>query len=215
MWFIATEQSGIAEKTVVFGGTFDPVHQGHIKAAKSVSKLFGDIPVRMMLAGNPRLRDSAPVSSQHRWHMLQLACAGEVNLIPDNTEIQTDVETHAIDTVEKLGGESKKPVILALGDDAAAQLRRWVRYESIRLKTSIIILKRTNACLRSVYHDFEIVDVPNDLFVQGGRIYVSTEPVVEISASTVRDRIRQRKSVDRWIHPAVYAYIIDTHLYQT
>lgn len=210
-----TVRSAIVDVPVVFGGTFNPVHLGHIDAAKSVSRLLGNVRVQMMLAGNPRLRDDSPESIQHRWNMLQLACAEEVNLVPDDTEIHDARPTRTIETIEELGGGRENPVIWALGDDAAASLPRWVRYDALRSKASILILKRTNVCLASVYEDFTKVDQPIDLALEAGRIYVSKNPALDISATTIRNDISEQKSVKRWLHPDVLAYIIDTHLYQT
>ena len=168
-----------------------------------------------MLAGNPRLRDESPESINHRWHMLQLACADEVNLIPDATELQDRCATRTVETIEKLGGDRDKPVIWILGDDAAVNMPRWVRYDTLRQRTSILILKRTNVCLAAVFDDFQIVDQASDLALQAGRVYISQKPVLDISATTIRNNISQKKSVNRWLHPDVLTYIIDKHLYRT
>lgn len=206
--------SAIVDVPVVFGGTFNPIHLGHIDAAKTVSRLLGSVRVRMMLAGNPRLRDETPEAMQHRWEMLQLACASEVNLIPDATEMHDIGPTSTIKTIEKLGGQHDKPVIWALGDDAAASLPQWVRYDTLRLKASVFILKRTNVCLAPVYDDFQVVDHATDLAFEAGRAYVAQIPVLDISATTIRNKISRQKSVNRWLHPEVHAYIIDKQLYR-
>lgn len=208
-------QSATVKVPVVFGGTFDPVHLGHIDAAKTVSRLLGDVRVQMMLAGNPRLRDGSPESTEHRWRMLQLACAEEINLIPDATETHDGGATRTIETIEKLGGNRNNPVIWAIGDDAAANMPRWVRYESLPLKSSIFIFKRTDVCLAQIYRDFALVNHPTDLALEAGRIYVTRNPVIDISATTIRSRISQGTSVRHWLHPEVLAYIIDKHLYRT
>lgn len=167
-----------------------------------------------MLAGNPRLRDEFPEAIQHRWQMLQLACAAEVNLIADATEMHDMGSTRTIETVEKLGGRPDKPVIWALGDDAAASLPRWVRYDALRLKASFFVLKRTNVCLAPVCDDFQMVDHASDLAAEAGRVYISQSPVLDISATTIRNKISQNKPVNRWLHPEVLAYIIDKQLYR-
>lgn len=208
-------RSAIVDVPVVFGGTFDPIHRGHIDAANSVSVSLGTARVRMMLAGNPRLRDESPESNKHRWHMLQLACADEVNLIPDATELQDRCATRTVETIEKLGGDRDKPVIWVLGDDAAVNMPRWVRYDTLRQRASILILKRTNVCLAAVFDDFQMVDQASDLALEAGRVYISQKPVLDISATTIRNNISQKKSVNRWLHPDVLTYIIDKHLYRT
>ncbi len=208
-------RSAIVKVPVVFGGTFDPIHLGHIDAAKTVSRLLGGVHVQMMLAGNPRLRDGSPESIEHRWRMLRLACEEEINLIPDSTETHDGGATRTIETIERLGGNRNKPVIWVLGDDAASNMPHWVRYESLPLKSSVFILKRTDVCLTQIYRDFELVKHPTDLALEAGRIYVSRNPVIDISATRIRSGISQGKSVGHWLHPEVYTYIIDMHLYRT
>ena len=207
-------RSAIVNVPVVFGGTFDPIHLGHVEVAKSVSKLLGDVRVRMMLAGNPRLRKSSPETIEHRWRMLQIACADEQRLVPDDTEMHDKGATRTIETIEKLGGERTRPVIWVLGDDAAVNMASWIRYETIPRKASVFIQKRTNICLEQVLSDFELVDNPVELAKRAGRIYISSEPVLNISATIIRTKISQRKPVDRWVHSGVLTYIIERHLYQ-
>lgn len=169
----------------------------------------------MMLAGNPRLRNVSPETIEHRWQMLHIACADEEELVPDATEIDDRCVTRTIETIEKLGGERSKPVIWILGDDAAQKMASWVRYEKIPHKASLLVLKRTNVCLERVCSDFQLVDNPVDLAREAGRIYVLRDPVLDISATTIRNKISNQQSVARWLHPGVLAYIIDMHLYQT
>ena len=207
-------RSAIVDVPVVFGGTFDPIHLGHIEAAKVVSKLLSNVPVRMMLAGNPRLRKSSPESIEHRWRMLQIACADEAQLVPDNTEMHDRCSTRTIETIEKLGGECTKPVIWVLGDDAAANMESWIRYETIRQKASVFIHKRTDVHLERLLSDFELVENPLKIASKAGQIYISRDPVLDISATTIRAKISQREPVDRWLHPGVLTYIIERHLYQ-
>ena len=208
-------QSAIVDAPVVFGGTFDPIHIGHIEAAKSVSTLLGNVTVRMMLAGNPRLRKAAPEEIEHRWQMLQIACADVEKLVPDDTEMHDTSATRTVETIEKLGGDRHRPVIWVLGDDAAVNIANWIRYETIRQKASLLILKRANVRLEKVSRDFELVDAPVELAFEAGRIYIYRDSVLDISATKIRNKISQNESVARWLHPGVLAYIIDTHLYQT
>lgn len=216
MLFTATERSAIVDVPVVFGGTFDPIHRGHIRAAKTVSRLLGDVPVQMMLAGYPRLRDNSPESIAHRWHMLRLACADERNLIPNASETCGERATQTIETIQKLGGVADRPVIWALGDDAAANMPRWIQFETIREKASILVLNRTKACLAPVRQAFELVKHPTDLARKAGRMFVIEEPGLDVSATTIRNEIRkEKKSVESWLHPDVLSYIIDMHLYRT
>ena len=204
----------IADVPIVLGGTFDPVHLGHVSAANIVSESLGNAPVRMMLAGKPRLRTELPASTRHRWHMLELACREQSTLVPDDTELASMHETQTASTVESLGGAPDKPVIWVLGDDAAVGMQSWIRYQSLREMTSLYVLTRNNVRLDSIRKDFIEVFNPNELSNAGGRIYVCNEPVPDISATSIRNSLMRGESVERWLHPAVFAYIIEEHLYQ-
>ena len=147
--------------------------------------------------------------------MLQLACQGESNLLPDSSEMDVGGAASTIDTVEHLVDTTGHPVIWALGDDAAANLRRWVRYDDLKKKASMFVLKRTGVDLNTICRDFEMLDEPRQLAIRGGGIFVSTHKVLDISATSIRLRIRQCQGLNNWLHPDVYDYIIDKHLYTT
>ncbi len=169
-----------------------------------------------MLAGQPRLRPRPSASAADRWRMLELACAEESQLIPDNTEIKSLGETRAIDTIEYLGGSPSQPVIWVLGDDAAASLTRWVRYDEIYTKASIFVLTRTDICLTPMLNGFAHVSHACELGKTAGRMYRSRDPMKDISATKIRAAIHNRDNEIRsWLHPDVFRYIIKENLYQS
>ena len=167
----------------------------------------------MMLAAQPRLRGDTAATIQQRWHMLQLACANESCLTPDDSELQMSGETRTIDTVEHLGGTKSQPVIWILGDDAAAKLHHWVRYDDLREKTSMFVFNREGTDLTEVRNDFILVKDPLTLGNTAGQMHVSDHKVLDISASMIRQHFREERDVARWLHTDVLAYIIERNLY--
>ena len=71
----------------LYGGTFDPVHMGHINAASAVKQYLGLDEVRLVLNAQPAHKQAECVSSEHRWAMLNSACANRAGLVADNTEL--------------------------------------------------------------------------------------------------------------------------------
>lgn len=198
----------------MLGGTFDPVHHAHIVIGNMASRTFAGAPVRMLLAARPHLRKGTPAPLEDRWHMLQLACEQEPALVADDTEIRLTGKVSSIDTVEALGGRRERPVIWILGDDAAIKLPRWIGYERLTQAISIFVYQRTNEDLTSLATDFIPSNSALGLCIEAGQMFVSSQPVLDISASAIRCKARQRIPIEHDLHPDVYAHIMNNHFYQ-
>lgn len=179
-----------------------------------MSRLFDDACIRMLLAKQARLRVGEPASVVDRWFMLEMACLDEPMLVPDATEIMLSGEVGTIDTVEKLGGTPDWPVIWILGDDAAMNLPRWIRYDKLKTIMSILVVSRTGGSITQLEGDFEQIANPLGLAASAGRMFVYERPVIDISASAIRCSLNRGESLKKSLHSRVLAYIIDRQLYQ-
>ena len=86
----------------LYGGTFDPIHLGHCFAAERVRQAFHMKAVRMVLSANPPHKETKSENIRHRWEMLELACEGYPNLVPDDSEIRWG-SSYTIDTLKSFG----------------------------------------------------------------------------------------------------------------
>src|SRR5258707_14797642 len=111
----------------ILGGTFDPVHFGHLRLAEEAILHCGFDEVRMLPAGTPPLRAAPMVSAEHRLRMLQLAVDGNARLKIDEREIHRTDVCYTVDTLKELRAElgAARPACLILGFDQLVKLPRW------------------------------------------------------------------------------------------
>lgn len=201
--------------TVVLGGTFDPIHNGHVFAAKLVSGLLGNVPVQMVVAGNPRLRNSPEASQRDRWKMTQLSCADDPLLVPNDIELQGDKPTLTADTLALLHGSREEPVVWLIGSDAVAGIHRWHRSEEISQKASLVVLLRGLHTNPIGVEGFEPLEDISSVVERSGSFFVVEHDMLDISATLVRSRIKEGSAISSLVHPSVREYIIEHKLYRT
>jgi nicotinate-nucleotide adenylyltransferase len=127
----------------IFGGTFDPVHFGHLRCALDVQQAL-DIPrVHLLPCRIPPHREAPRMSSAQRLELLQLAIAGEPALAIDARELQREGPSYMVDTLESLRAEhGEQPLCLALGLDAFAGLDSWHRWRDIGRLCHLVLMQR-------------------------------------------------------------------------
>lgn len=133
----------------LFGGTFDPIHIGHLSVAWEASELL-DAEVRLMPANVPPHRAPPTASATQRVDMLRAALRGQSRLALDTRELERSGPSYTIDTLEKLRREyDERPLVLLLGADAFAGLRSWHRWRELFNVTHIGVINRPgiDACI--------------------------------------------------------------------
>lgn len=134
----------------IFGGTFDPVHFGHLRAAVEARERLGLTRVRLLPAGNPPLRSLTFAPAHHRLKMLQLAIEGHDDLEVDAREIRREGPSYMVDTLAELRSEvGDTPLLLLIGQDAANGLDRWYRWQRLFELAQLVIMRRPDS--RHVY----------------------------------------------------------------
>ena len=115
----------------IFGGTFDPIHLGHLCVAWEAAELL-DAEVLMMPAGLPPHRPPPIASAAQRLAMLQVALRGQSRLIPDGRELAREGASYTVDTLAGLRAEQgDRPLVLLLGADAFAGLPGWHEWQRL------------------------------------------------------------------------------------
>jgi nicotinate-nucleotide adenylyltransferase len=127
----------------IFGGTFDPVHFGHLRPALDVQQALAIECVHLLPCRIPPHREMPGLSDQQRLSLLQLAIENESGLVIDTRELQREGPSYMVDTLLSLRAEiGDQPLCLALGMDALRGLDTWHRWEEILELCHLVIMQR-------------------------------------------------------------------------
>lgn len=128
----------------LFGGTFDPVHLGHLRLAEEAREALGLASVRWIPAGQPPHRGAPRLSGAHRLAMVRLAVAGNPAFQVDGAEVESPGPSYTVTTLERLRRElgPEQPLVLLLGADAFAGLPGWHRWQALLGLAHLVVLHR-------------------------------------------------------------------------
>ncbi|MEM1090558.1 MAG: nicotinate-nucleotide adenylyltransferase [Pseudomonadota bacterium] len=212
-------ESNSSGRLVVLGGTFNPVHYGHLSIASQVAWQL-DATVHLLLSARPPHRDDGVASAGQRWEMLKLAARGHPRLLPDRRELDRDGPSFMVDTLESLRNEFPAAgVSLVLGSDAAAGLASWHRSEDLARLAHLVVVRRPGmdegmdpSQLAAL--GFAPADSVDDLDPpRGGRSLILETVALEISASAIRELVRQGGPINYMTPPAVVDFLTRERLY--
>jgi nicotinate-nucleotide adenylyltransferase len=183
----------------VFGGSFDPVHLGHLIVAAEAHRALGLDRVLLIPAGqHPFKAAERPAPAADRWAMLRAAVADDARFVVDDRELRRPGPSYTVDTLRALRAERPADALsLLIGADAAHDLAAWRDAAAIPALAEVVVLTRPGVA-------------PPDHAMVGRVLEV---PAIDISASVVRDRCRRRESIRYFVPDAVARYIAERRLY--
>jgi len=128
----------------VFGGTFDPVHYGHLRSALELVERLQLEQLRLMPSAQPPHRDTPRCSAVHRAAMVELAVAGEPRLVCDQRELRRSGNSYTIDSLTELRGElgTQTGLCMVMGCDAVKDILLWHRWQELLEWAHIVVLAR-------------------------------------------------------------------------
>ena len=205
----------------VLGGTFDPVHIGHLRSALEVADALHLDELRLTPNARPPHRDTPQVTPQDRLAMVQCAVQGVTPLTVDARELQRDKPSYTIDTLELMRAElaADDQLFLLLGWDAFCGLPSWHRWEELLQHCHILVLQRPDAdseppdALRNLLAARSVSN-PLALTGPGGNITFVWQTPLAVSATQIRQLLASGKSVRFLVPDAVLAYIEAHGLYR-
>ncbi len=199
---------------VVFGGSFDPVHVGHLQVAVHASESLGGASVTMMLAPKPQLRPPPVASFDERWQMLCLACKSDLLLQPSRFEEHQEGPTRTIQTLQDLAELCGEPIVWVIGSDSLQTLPSWHQADQIANFASLFVLRRPNEPVPESPHGFSLARNAEDSLRETGLLYVAETEMPDVSATDIRQRIREGQKVSHLLPSSVFDHIIEHSLYQ-
>ena len=204
----------------VYGGTFDPIHLGHINAAKEIQQTIGMKEVRMVLSARPPHRLQPALSAEQRFELLTLATKSETKLIADDCEILRSGPSYMVDTLfEFKQNQPRKSWALILGMEAFNGITRWHRWSDLLSLAHIVVTDRAgfdnqwSASVMDVVGKHQTFDKAELKKLTHGKIYRQDVTPIDISATQIRAIVQQGQSAKHLLPPAVWAEICNKNLY--
>jgi nicotinate-nucleotide adenylyltransferase len=192
----------------VLGGTFDPVHNGHVAAAEAALECANLDEVVFVPTGSPPHRPPAEASPAQRLEMCRLATADDSRFAVSDIEVTREGPSYTLDTLWALrGANPHAELFLVLGWDAASQLRSWHRPDEVLAIAPIVVVTRPG---RNAPAEADLKSAGLD----PARILLCPRPTPSVSGSDIRRAIAAGKSVAGMVPPPVERYIAAHHLYR-
>ncbi|MBP6533634.1 MAG: nicotinate-nucleotide adenylyltransferase [Arenimonas sp.] len=204
--------------SVYYGGTFDPIHLGHIAVAEAARRLLGT-PVHFIPSADPPHRAPASASAEQRAEMVELAIAQHQGLACDRRELKRSGKSYSLDTLLGLRAESgnTQPFAWLIGMDAFIGLDAWHRWRALFDVTHFIIVQRPGQSLSSMSMalqqacDGRWLDTPEALSgTPSGKLYVMPLALRHESSTAIRAGLARHEDMSAFL-PAVVAEYIRFH----
>jgi nicotinate-nucleotide adenylyltransferase len=206
----------------ILGGTFDPIHFGHLRLAEELSEALGLSQVRFIPAAHPPHKEQPSTSPEHRVDMVNLAIARNPKFILDKRELERSGPSYSIDTLQSLRDElgSDISICLFLGSDAFVKFNTWHRWEEILNLCHIALVERPATkeplpqVLQNFLQDHCAEDATDLASVPAGLIMTQKITALDISATRIRQGLQQKRSPCYLMPDSVIDYIYAHQLYR-
>jgi nicotinate-nucleotide adenylyltransferase len=210
----------------ILGGTFDPIHFGHLRLAEEMLEIVKLEKIIFIPAGTPPHRATPQVSAAQRCAMVRLAISGQPAFMLDEREIHRHIPSYTVDTLRELRSElgAAQSLCLLMGGDAFLQLHTWHEWEQLFELAHIVVGYRPGYTLAAHIHtaarDLQRhyqarLCTPATLSQQpSGGIAEFAIPQLEISATDIRRRVLEDRTIRYLLPNSVANYIYQHHLYR-
>jgi len=205
----------------ILGGTFDPVHNGHLRLALETCETLGLEEVKLIPPGTPPHRNTPVTSARHRFRMLELGTEEVPNLTADDRELRRTGKSFTIDTLRDIRKELiNDPLCLIMGMDAFQSINSWHEWSLLLDYAHIVIVDRPGTGIdlkeqevAELYRQYATEDHRIILQDPAGSIIKIENPMLDISSSRIRNLISAHRDISYLVPEKVMAYIKQKQLY--
>ncbi len=214
------EMASSGQAIGIFGGTFDPVHYGHLRAALEAMEILRLQDFRLLPAGTPPHRANTFASADHRLAMLKLALSRYPELQVDVREIRREGSSFMVDTLGEIRQEEgDAPILMMIGQDAANVLDQWHEWHRLFDLAHLVIMRRPES--KHIYSGALFEQVQPRMVNNPGRLLNSPAGLIlplevtqlAISSTEIRRQIRTGLSPRFLLPDPVIDYILEYQLY--
>ncbi|OEY66727.1 nicotinate-nucleotide adenylyltransferase [Marinobacter sp. X15-166B] len=206
---------------VVYGGTFDPIHHGHLRLAIELRERLGVPAVSLVPSHIPPHRGAPGATSADRLALLHRAVADEPGLVVDDRELSRGGASYTADTLRQLRRElgAQEPLVMVLGSDAFAGFESWRDWQAIAGLAHVVVIPRPGGELEPQSVPARLLETSPARTLDalwaapaGGFIWLEL-PLLDISATAIREHLQQGRSPRYLLPDAVLAEIRERGLY--
>ena len=217
------DKSGNSMAVAIFGGTFDPIHNGHLTIASELAQLLDVGEVRMIPCAYPPHRGEPNVLTEHRLAMLSAAVNDNNSpLIIDDIELRRSAPSYSIDTVKLLRKElgADIPLFMCIGMDALSKIDSWHQWDQILDFCHIAVSSRPGYKLPEVGSLCEWItrhrsdDLSEIKKKPSGHVYLCDLSMLDISSTNIREKIGKGDNTALMMPDSVISYIQKNCLYE-
>lgn len=198
------------------GGTYNPIHYGHLRAAMALSDFFALQQVRMLPCHQPAHRHVPKETSAQREHMLRLAVADNPMLTVDSREMYRQGNSYTVLSLQEIRQElgADIPLYFMMGTDAFEHIRQWFEWQDLFLFANIVVVHRPGTDIdwqcEFLQQRLQAFDGEHQRF---GALYDLPIPALDISSTAIREYVNQDKSIQYLVPEPVEHYIHQHKLY--
>jgi nicotinate-nucleotide adenylyltransferase len=210
----------------ILGGTFDPIHFGHLRLAQEVAEQLRLAEVRFMPGGTPPHRAAPVASAAHRLAMVRLAVAGNALFTVDARETMSEAPAYTVDTLTALRSEvgAAQSLVLLLGADAFLDLAAWSRWHRLFDLAHIAVAYRPGFPVDTwqsrmpqplaAEYNARLMHQPFSVHVApAGGIVVVPIAALDISATMIREATRRGRNSRYLLPDSIYQYMQEHEIY--
>lgn len=202
--------AGLIQRLGILGGTFDPIHHGHLVAAEEALYQLGLDRVLFVPAGAPPHKPSRPISpADHRARMVELAIAGKSHFALSRVDLDRPGPCYTVDLLALLRLEwgPGPTLFFIVGADSLSEISTWYQPRRLIALCELAVVERPGS-------EIDLAQVEGELPGVGDRLHRVQMPRLEISSSDLRVRRRAGRSISYLVPPAVEDYIFEHGLYR-
>lgn len=201
-------------KIGIYGGTFDPIHIGHLIIAEQTREILNLNKIIFLPNGNPPHKTSIKSDKVHRLNMIKKAIENNENFEVSDLETRKEGVIYTYDTIIEFKKIYSDDIYFIMGEDSLINLNKWYRYQDLVNICKFVVIPRIVSEKNINNIDYMKKYIKEELKASLEQFLILNFPILDISSTIIRKNIAQKKSVKYLLPEKVIKYIYEEKLYE-